>query len=601
MNINSLITLWKQLALELAGWCGTSTIRDSERVSARCEHEGLSFLTITLPSFGKDFEQALEEQQVAPTSFAGFSKRNGLPKFLQGFLELVFELGSGRLLDEPNLDAVKSIRQLTQLFAKVDLPCTSERLADAFSSYIKCEHDVCMSDIRLNQAARLDFVRISSMLFRDVFIDLDRKIFNLELIPKHGPGVTADGLLGNQKYRQKVWPERLQDILPWEYYLAPTPRFVEELAEELDIVEPGSELPVKVIAVPKTLKTPRIIAIEPTCMQYAQQAIARSLIDSLTQDNNLSKMIGFFDQDVNHFMARLGSLNGSFATLDLSEASDRVSNLHVRLLTERFSLSKRAIQSARSLKADVPGYGVIPLAKYASMGSALTFPLEAMVFLTVVFHGIEKALNRPLDRSDFTTLRSEVRVFGDDIIVPVDYVHEVISSLQTFGFVVNERKSFWNGKFRESCGKEYYSGHDISIVKLRQVFPTSLRDAKQVISLVSFRNLCYQHGYWNTCKWLDSFIRKILPYFPDVLAESPALGRICSLGFESERMDPDLHRPLVKACVVSARSPVNSIDGQSALLKVFLQGDDFIVDENHLERSGRPKSVRIKTRWVPPY
>jgi hypothetical protein len=34
-----------------------------------------------------------------------------------------------------------------------------------------------------------EFHRMSQLLFRDLFIELDREIENLELIPKHGPGV----------------------------------------------------------------------------------------------------------------------------------------------------------------------------------------------------------------------------------------------------------------------------------------------------------------------------------------------------------------------------------------------------------------------------
>jgi len=131
-----------------------------------------------------------------------------------------------------------------------------------------------------------------------------------------------------------------------------------------------------VIAVPKTMKTPRIIAVEPTAMQYMQQAISDNLVSNLEGRHFPYKwMIGFERQEPNQQMAKEGSLHGELATLDLSEASDRVSNQHVRRLTKGFPRVTEGIQACRSRKADVPGHGVIRLAKFASMGSALTFPL----------------------------------------------------------------------------------------------------------------------------------------------------------------------------------------------------------------------------------
>nr|QDH86450.1 MAG: RNA-dependent RNA polymerase [Leviviridae sp.] len=76
----------------------------------------------------------------------------------------------------------------------------------------------------------------------------------------------------------------------------------------------------KVIDVPKTMKTPRIIAMEPTAMQYAQQGILRLIQDAI-KGSYLNDFIGLDDQEPNQLMARQGSAVGDLATLDLSEAS----------------------------------------------------------------------------------------------------------------------------------------------------------------------------------------------------------------------------------------------------------------------------------------
>jgi len=395
------------------------------------------------------------------------------------------------------------------------------------------------------------------------------------------------------------------------------------------------EIPVRVITVPKTLKTPRIIGVEPTAMQYSQQALAYSILTALMRVDYLRAMLGFSDQTPNQEMAREGSLYGELATLDLSEASDRVSNQHVRALTSNHVHLHGAVDACRSRKADVDGFGVLRLAKFASMGSALCFPMEAMVFLTMIFLGIEQELNTSLSRRTIKSFIGRVRVYGDDIIVPVEYVHSVIRSLESFGIRVNSGKSFWNGKFRESCGKEYYDGHDVSITRVRQVFPTKRTHATEVISIVSLRNQLYWAGYWQTCRWLDKEIEEVIKYFPVVLPTSPVLGRHSALGYETERMDEHLYSPLVKGYKVRATPPQDILGEEGALLKCLLTmerrernlPENFSGEplanawdlsekslhphvnsnsisqmlptsgEDHLKYAGRPRVVNIKLGW----
>jgi hypothetical protein len=348
--------------------------------------------------------------------------------------------------------------------------------------------------------------------------------------------------------------------------------------------------------------------MEPAHMQYMQQAIAESLVTELERrrlsdlsPNWISQMIGFERQEPNRLMARKGSIDGSLATLDLSEASDRVSFLHVKSMLHRFPHLAEAVDATRSRTADVKGHGVIPLAKYASMGSGLCFPIEAMVFLTLVFVAIEKDLNTQLRWADLRQFCGKVRVYGDDIIVPVEYTHTVIETLEAFGLKVNSSKSFWTGKFRESCGGDYYDGTDVTPVKFRQKFPASRRNAKEIISLVATRNQFYERGLWRFAGLLDLEIRKLIP-FPIVQDSSPIHGRLSYLPFEGKREDPELHRPLVKGAVSHSKLPINSIDDHPALFKSFLKrGELPFADRNHLERSGRPDSVNIKVRWATPY
>jgi len=547
----------------------------------------------------------------------------------------VFDRSSGLLLDDPCIDSIIAIRQLTLMFGKLSLPCSPARERAAMREYVECEQDVRQADMELSQEDLVEFRRMSSLLFSELFTQMDRDVYYGQLLPKHGPGAVADKLSSNGKFRLRTWTRRLDEVFPSYEYLIPNLHFREDL-DQVNILEPGAQLPVKVISVPKTLKTPRIIAVEPTCMQFTQQALLRCFLAAYDRDELLRSLIGFDDQGPNQALARQGSMDNRTATLDLSEASDRVSNRLVRFMLQPWPHLDKAIDASRSRRAAVPGHGVIRLAKYASMGSALCFPMEAVVFVTMIFLGIQRSLNRPLTKKDIASFSSSVRVYGDDLIVPVDHVLSIVQVLGAFGSRVGLDKSFWTGRFRESCGKEYFNGHDVSLIRVRQVLPYTIADASGVISAVSLRNQLYEAGYFKTASWLDDRLGKILKHYPVVDPTSPVLGRVsyCS-GYQAERMHPSLHSPLVQGYVVKAKAPSDELGGTGALLKCLLRleygsslrgveshlnlvpcyrsGLTSLVrgessswsptmsqDERHLERSGRPKRVGIKLGWWTP-
>jgi len=595
--MKSLTLLWINVLNEMGTWCRTSTTRDRKTFTSRIEHEGISFLTISLPSFGSDFQKSLDTGRVDHSSFKGFAFQKGLPRFLGGFLDLVFERESGLLLDAPNTDAIFAIRQLTLMCSKVLIPCSENRVNRALLGYVECEQEVRKYDMLRTQEEISEFQRMSTLLWGESLSIIDKFVYDGKLIPSHGPGATADKLKGNQKFNQHEWTDRLEQYFPAGEFLLPNWRYASTL-DGINFLEPGAERPVRVVTVPKTLKTPRIIAIEPTCMQYTQQALRAKLYEVLEDTNYVPGFLGFTDQVPNQDLAREGSECGNLATLDLSEASDRVSNQLVRIMLRRHPHLFAAVDATRSRKADVPGHGSLRLAKFASMGSALCFPIEAMVFCTIAFLGIQSGLSKRLSRKDIESFSGRVRIYGDDIIVPVEFVPSVIRSLETFGFKVNKDKSFWTGKFRESCGKEYYDGVDVSVVKARRVFPTKRKHVQEIISMVSLRNQLYWAGLWDTVRWMDSWLRSLIP-LPVVLPSSPVLGRESVLGFETQRIHPRYHSPLVKGYVVSSVIPTSKLGEHQALLKCLLkQGREPFADVKHLERAGRPVAVDIKLRWA---
>jgi hypothetical protein len=267
-------------------------------------------------------------------------------------------------------------------------------------------------------------------------------------------------------------------------------------------------------------------------------------------------------------MAREGSLDGSLATLDLSEASDRVHWWLVQQMVSGYPHLRDFLDATRSQRAEVEGYGVIPITKFASMGSALTFPIEAMIFTILAVMGLGERGKRAIAVS---RLRGAVSVYGDDIIVPVGKVASVIDRLETFGFKVNRAKSHWRGNFRESCGKEYYRGQDVSIQKLRQDFPTSQKDAARVASLVDFRNRCYNAGLWGVVRELDKVTKKLVAFVPS-RDDSIGLVHVTFLPpSQKTRYNEHLQRSEVKVPYLHPHGKSYQVDGERGLLNWFQQ------------------------------
>jgi len=601
------------LLKDMGRMCRVSTLRDWKTISDRVEMEGQSFLTITLPTFSKDLEQGLENKCIGDRAFLAFKKQKGqrLPAFLQGFTSLIFDPRSGVLLDDPDPNAILAVRQITLAFKKYRSDCSPKRRQAAMDQFIFTDLDVDDVDRTLPEH-KLEALQDN---FRNIFERVLRPLEDglssgsIEVVPRHGPGATSERVLANRKYASLEWTDRLKEIFDPSGFLAIPSRGPFRSANgrfckrgddrRIHSRSPRNEIPVRVISVPKTLKTPRVIGIEPVCMQYVQQGLLE-LIVPLLQSPAMCGSIGINDQGPNRALARQSSMDGSLATLDLSEASDRVSSQLVYDLFRPFPVLRAMIFACRSTHADVPGYGVHRLSKFASMGSALCFPIEAMVFLTIISLGatLHEGTNGLSNRSGF--LKS-VRVYGDDIIVPIDMAQSVISELEAFGLKVNRNKSFLTGKFRESCGGDFYDGVDVKPVYIKTEIPRSRHCVEEMVSTVSLRNLLYKAGFWETASYLDQQLGRIAP-FPIVGDNSPVLGRHTFNDnlIVGERQCNDLHRPTVRGMILKQKVGASPLDGEGALLKFFLKrGLDPIFSKDHLQRSGRPEFADIQLRWAP--
>lgn len=206
----------------------------------------------------------------------------------------------------------------------------------------------------------------------------------------------------------------------------------------------------RVTTVPKDSKTDRVIAIEPDMNIYIQKGIG-----SLIRSRLRSVGVNLNSQEYNQQLARIGSIDDSLATIDLSSASDSVS---LELCRELLPTDwYEAICTCRSEKGVFPDGRVFTYQKVSSMGNGFTFELESLIFWAISQSVLD--LHEVMDR--------RLAVYGDDIIISTSAVDPLIKILSFCGFTVNSKKSFVSGPFRESCGKHYFRGVDVTPIYLR--------------------------------------------------------------------------------------------------------------------------------------
>lgn len=260
--------------------------------------------------------------------------------------------------------------------------------------------------------------------------------------------------------------------------------------------------------VPKSWKTERSVVVEPMLNTIVQLGICDYLSSRFK-----SFGLDLTDQSANQRAAREGSLTGDLATLDLQSASDTISVEAVfSLLPVDWALF---LSRFRSGTIDCEGV-LVKMQKFASMGNGFTFPLESLIF-----YGLACACTREEDEH-------RVCVFGDDIIVPT-YANSVLCNiLHAVGFVVNQKKSFATGSFRESCGADYLRGIDIR--------PSYVKDSLALFDIFRLHNQYVRRGDDEGAAYLLSLVPQPFRRFgPDGYGDGHLIGDGGLVPFERDR------------------------------------------------------------------
>lgn len=259
---------------------------------------------------------------------------------------------------------------------------------------------------------------------------------------RFGPGATFGVRGETSPYNKVIADLECTDAMEGRLseFLAEFPGWIAPDQTHTVTVVPGSQL----AFVPKDATTDRPICIEPLLNGLMQKGIGSWMRKCLKRIG-----IDLDDQSVNQFLAGQAVVR-RLATVDFSSASDTIAyHAVLDLLPIEWV---EFLDRCRSPSFWDSRQGLwVNFHKFSSMGNAYTFELE-----TLIFYGIAKACCEELGID--TTIRENITVYGDDVIIPAEAFDLFQEVTKEVGFTINESKSFREGLFFESCGHDYFDG-----------------------------------------------------------------------------------------------------------------------------------------------
>lgn len=551
--------------------------RDAQKVSRRVVMEGPAFLTKALPALGKAVDSALADASTICPQKLGFKTRPGtqIPLLLGELFERVFD-SNGRVLTDPCVRSIKSLRMFLYFAYKYELPYDTETEATVLSKFIETEREVtrwssnwekislCLdssNDHRsYNRIGSTDskfpyasLIKKARVLLHRVFQQFDPH----DIVPSHGPGAVATRERLWEKWTFSRVSERLAQEYPLDAFFFASLHHVADRLDKLTSIELGEDS-ARIVLVPKDSRGPRTISCEPLSNQWIQQGLMRAIIRHVEHHPLTRYNVHFTDQQPNQYGALLGSKYGQYATLDLNEASDRVSVGLVKLLFPGNVLD--ALVASRSLTTQLPDGTVLNLNKFAPMGSAVCFPVLALTVWALLAVGTDDA-----------DTREGILVYGDDVVVKSGYAAHAMTILEAFGLKVNRSKSYTTGFFRESCGVDAFRGIDVTPVRIRTVW-SHRRSPEVLASWCSYANSYHENSFFYTYELIAGWLFRIYGPIPDKdLSQEacPYLIEVPESMRPKKRFNQQYQQWQCLSWSLVPREVQTSIDGWAMLLRYF--------------------------------
>jgi hypothetical protein len=311
--------------------------------------------------------------------------------------------------------------------------------------------------------------------------------------PRFGPGAVAE-TKGRPSYFEKAtncrWEPDIVRMFSQAYNVEP---------DEMIVGKPGAYLGNyrnRIIFRPKNALKHRIISAEPTWLGWLQQGLKAAIYEYVESHPQI--LTWFSNQERSRQLALRGSIDGSYATIDFSDASDSVTRELVAKVYEH-TYFVDLLLAARSTHALLPDGRTIALSKFAPMGSATCFCTMDVLLCACCELAIRDTLGRKARYGDYV-------VYGDDVIIRAAAVPRFLQVVSSLGMSVNSDKSYWDttsGAFyRESCGIEAFNGVDVTPTRYsRFQEPVWCEDVPSdgpwLASVVALCNNLFEAGYWS--------------------------------------------------------------------------------------------------------
>ena len=565
--------------------------RDISTIKSRVSSEGLAFLTKTLPKLGKAFDQGLVSSRFKiPLGFKRSRRNQCIPAFMQGSINLVFD-EDGLLRDVVPANVIRYVRQVLYFAYKLEISYSKSDEAVVIDNFVRTDAELSLQCDPLAS----DLIHLAKIITGKVFHGFDHK----DIRPRHGPGAVATGEKLEDKWTFARLYNRIHQVYPYyDYYVVGGAR---ELSDRLDWYNNLQRLEsgvAKVVLVPKDSRGPRLISCEPLEYQWIQQGLGRKLSSFLEWTSVYTKhRVNFTRQEINRDIAKTSSASQRYATLDLKDASDRVSLELVRRVFADSPSLLRALEACRTTETRLPNGSLITLNKFAPMGSALCFPVEAFVFWVVIVSAIIRRTKMPLERAGRL-----VYVYGDDIVVPTRYAQLSIQALEVVGLLVNLDKSCTTGYFRESCGMDAFKGTDVTPSRLSTPWSNRSTDGSALASYTSLANALFAKGFVEASQFLWKELARVygkIPFgtvrssYPHRLVASPLQADVLNRTLFRWRTNRNYQRTEFLLPSLSSRRIKSGLSGWPRLLRdmvSYLHGDPSVVVV--------PRSTLIKRRWT---
>jgi hypothetical protein len=501
--------------------------KDLQTIVERLQAEGSSFAKVTLPLLGKALDRGLVNGRFEPIINFRSKRNTCLPALChQVFLE-IFE-PDGMLRSSPNVVSIRLLRQFLLLDSKLTCEPTPDQQRAAKDGFVQRMGLLRKKRIQTDHPVLLEARRLLGRVLDDTLLD--------DIQPGHGPGVVAEKRDRFERWDFRTWPSLAERYYP---YLTYGTHSLEAWMRCGYGVTWTKEPTTRCCLVPKDFKGPRLISAESAATQYLQQGQMRKLMSYCDHHKTISRSIKFRDQTHNQRAAQK-SFACNTVTLDLSNASDTVSVPLVWFLFAEVPRLRRRLMATRSSHMQIDNLRV-RLTAFAPMGSAVCFPVESLVFWAISMASLKLVRSHEVTRDGVTrlvcpfrdyALAEEVRVFGDDIIIPEDAFPTLLGTLLEVGCEPNMSKTCWKTPFRESCGSEWFNGIDVTIIRNKEYHYAADNKLEDHLALLNLQRKLFLQGMFSAAALLKDWAEEIHPIY-----ELP-VDRVLA-GFQSEWSDGD--------------------------------------------------------------